>query len=51
MFQSNGMLGFIFQYIYYLFEIALVFLIITFGQKAGEDVFAHKKIPLWGYIS
>ena len=35
-FQSNGLLKFIFQYIYYLFETALFTLIIMFGQKALE---------------
>lgn len=47
--EHNGWLKFIFQYIYYLFEIILVMLIIVFGQKAGEMQFKNDKIP-WGGI-
>lgn len=51
-------LVFIFQYIYYLFEMALALLIITFSQKAFEILFHNKTIPwggivtgiLWGFI-
>lgn len=46
-YQSNGWLKFIFQYIYYMFETALVVLIIAFGQRAGEIWFHSEKIP-WG---
>ncbi|MDR2047092.1 MAG: hypothetical protein LBP79_04225 [Clostridiales bacterium] len=46
-FQTLGLLKFIFQYIYYAFEAALVFLIIAFGQSAGERLFNVKKFP-WG---
>lgn len=46
-FQYNGLLKFIFQYIYYFFETSLVFLIIIFGQKAGEHFFTLINIP-WG---
>lgn len=48
-FLYNGWLKFLFQYIYYLFETALVILIITFSQKAGEIWFEKVKIP-WGGI-
>lgn len=46
-FQYNGLLKFVFQYIYYFFETVLVLLIIAFGQKAGECFFTLKNIP-WG---
>lgn len=48
-FEYNGLLKFIFQYVYYLFESVLVVLIIAFGQKAGEIFFCRPKIP-WGGI-
>jgi hypothetical protein len=48
-FQYNGWLRFIFQYIYYIVETVLVFLIIIFGQKAGEYFFKINNIP-WGGI-
>lgn len=44
-FQYNGLLKFIFQYIYYLFEVMLVTLIVIFGQKAFEKWFKNEKIP------
>ncbi len=47
--ERNGWLKFIFQYIYYLFEVILVMLIIVFGQKAGEMQFKNHKVP-WGGI-
>jgi hypothetical protein len=48
-FEYNGWLKFIFQYIYYIFEVVLVLLIIVFGQKFGELMFKQNKIP-WGGI-
>ena len=45
-FQYNGWLKFIFQYIYYAFEVGLVVLIVTFGQKAFEKWF-HKDSSVW----
>jgi hypothetical protein len=48
-FQSNGMPRFIFQYLYYVGEAVLIFLIIVFGQKAGECFFGHTVIP-WGGV-
>ena len=49
-FQYNGWLKFIFQYIYYVFETALVMLIIIFGQKAGEKWFKNVNIPYGGIV-
>lgn len=37
--QYSGWLKFIFQYIYYAFEVGLVVLIIVFGQKAFDKWF------------
>ena len=42
-FRYNGWLKFIFQYIYYVFEVGLVVLIVIFGQKAFEKWF-HKDV-------
>lgn len=49
-FQHNGLLKFIFQYIYYFFETGLFLLIIVFAQKAGDTFFKNDKIP-WGGIA
>lgn len=49
-FQSNGILKFIFQYIYYLFETCLFLLIIVFGQKAFEKWFHKENIPYGGIV-
>lgn len=46
----NGWLKFIFQYIYYVFETALVMLIIIFGQLAFEEWLVKKNIPYGGFI-
>lgn len=48
-FQNNGTIQFLFQHLYYVFEIFLVFLIIAFGQESGERYFKSIKIP-WGGI-
>lgn len=48
-FKNLGFVKFIFQYIYYLFEMILVTLIIVFGQKTGELLFRNTTIP-WGGI-
>lgn len=49
----NGWLKFIFQYIYYVFEVGLVVLVVVFGQKAFETWF-HKDhrvlIPYGGIL-
>lgn len=49
-FQKKGLLLFIFQHVYYFFEVILIFLIVAFGQKFF-DILLHKKtiIP-WGGI-
>ena len=49
-FNANGALKFVFQYIYYCFEVALVTLILVFGQKAFEEWFHNDKIPYGGII-
>lgn len=49
-FQYNGLLKFIFQYIYYVFETALFTLILVYGQKAFELWFKKKNIPYGGII-
>lgn len=48
-FEYNGLLMFIFQYIYYIFETVMVLLIIIFGQQAGEIWFKKRWVP-WGGI-
>lgn len=48
-FSNLGLLGFVFQYIYYLMEAVLITLIVVFGQKAGEVKFGQSNIP-WGGI-
>ena len=45
--KANGLLLFIFQYIYYIVETILVLLIIVFGQKAF-DMWTKKPIIPWG---
>lgn len=49
-FASNGMLKFVFQYIYYLFEVMLFMLIIVYGQKACEVWFKRTNIPYGGIV-
>lgn len=49
-FQSKGLLLFIFQYIYYVFETALFTLIIIFAQKAFEVWFKKENFPYGGII-
>ena len=49
-FQRLGLLKFIFQYIYYLFEAFLISLIIIFGQKACETWFKNENIPYGGIV-
>lgn len=49
-FCANGPVRFIFQYIYYCFEVALVSLILVFGQKALEQWLGYEKIPYGGII-
>lgn len=47
-FQYNGLFPFILQYIYYLFEMALVTLVVVFSQRAGELRFKNMNIPYGG---
>ncbi len=50
-FVANGWLKFIFQYIYYIFETALIILIVVFGQKAFEQWFKKEIIPYGGIVA
>ena len=45
-FTNLGVLKFVFQYIYYLFETMLVTLVLVFSQKAFEKWF-HKDSAVW----
>jgi len=45
---NNGIIKFIFQHIYYLFETALIVLAITFGQKFGETITKRTGMPYGG---
>lgn len=49
-FDRLGLLKFTFQYIYYLFEVALFMLIIVYGQKAFEIWFKKPNIPYGGIV-
>lgn len=49
-FHKLGMIKFLFQYIYYLFEAFLISLIVIFGQKACEKWFKNERIPYGGII-
>ena len=49
-FKANGPLRFVFQYIYYVFEVMLVTLILVFSQKAFESWFKNPNIPYGGII-
>lgn len=46
-FAKKTPVEYLFQYIYYIFEVVLVFLVIVFGQRAGEIRFGKRNIP-WG---
>lgn len=50
-FAYNGALKFAFQYLYYLFETALVALIVVFGQQAFEKWLGHEQIPYGGIVA
>lgn len=45
--EYNGLVKFIFQNIYYLFEAALIVLTIIFGQRFGEVITKKVNLP-WG---
>lgn len=48
-FRSSGWFQFIFQYIYYLFEVFIILLTVIFAQEAGERITKLKNVP-WGGI-
>ena len=50
-FNANGPLKFVFQYIYYCFEVMLVLLIIVFGQESFERCFRNRNIPYGGMLA
>ena len=49
-FKANGPLKFVFQYIYYCFEVLLVTLILVFSQKAFDEWVKNPYIPYGGII-
>ncbi len=50
-FQKKEPIQFLTQYVYYVFEVALVLLIIIFGQKAFETLLKKKtQIPFGGIV-
>lgn len=49
-YQYNGLLKFIFQYLYYIFETALFTLALVYAQKAFELWFKKNYIPYGGII-
>ena len=49
-FTNLGVLKFVFQYIYYLFETMLVTLVLVFSQKAFEKWFHKTYIPYGGVL-
>lgn len=49
-FSNLGLLKFVFQYIYYLFETMLVTLVLVFSQKAFEKWFQKAYIPYGGVL-
>lgn len=49
LYGPKGIITFIFQYIYYITESFLIYIIIAFGQKWGELRFNKHRIP-WGGV-
>ena len=50
-FSKKGIVEFVFQYLYYIFEVGLVYLIVVFGQKFIESLIKRKScIPFGGII-
>ncbi len=49
-FEQKGVLLFGFQYLYYFFEVMLVFLIVAFGQQFAESLLQRKSKFPWGGI-
>lgn len=48
--EYKGIVSFMFQNIYYLFEAALILLTIAFGQKFGETLFHKTSLPYGGLL-
>lgn len=48
--QRLGTIKFVFQYIYYFFEVFLITQIVIFGQKACEKWFRNERIPYGGIV-
>lgn len=46
--QSNGLIIWLFQNIYYCFESVIILLIIIFGQKYGEIIFKQENMIYGG---
>ena len=49
-FNNLGIIKFIFQYIYYLFETILILFTISFGQRFFEGISKNKIIPYGGLV-
>lgn len=50
-FKNMTLLEFVFQHVYYIFEMGLVYLIVAFGQQFGEAILNRKtNIPLGGFF-
>ena len=49
-FKNLGLVKFLFQYIYYIFETVLILLTISFGQKFFDKYSKNKYIPFGGII-
>ena len=47
-FNTLGLPRFIFQYIYYIFETLVMYLIVSFAQEFGERLFKKRLIPYGG---
>ncbi len=50
-YRFHGALRFSFQYLYYLMETVLVYLVIAFSQKAGELWFKNPRVPYGGIFT
>lgn len=46
--EYNGIVEFVFQNVYYMFEAALILLTIAFGQKFGETLIKRGSLPYGG---
>ncbi len=49
-FYNSGWFQFIFQYVYYMFEMLIVTLTVVFTQQAGEKLFKNSYIPYGGIV-